>query len=110
MTIPRMPVHGDNVPCSDLACRVRPPRHTGDAVLPGDDGTVDEHTPPSFHDSRRKGDHKGHSRIYGIAHKDLSLLKIEKVRGVQDDPRFSHCHSGSCGLTEDLPRLEEKIP
>jgi len=44
----------------DETCGFRYPGYAGDAVLPGDDGAVDQHAPPPFHDSRGKGDHEGH--------------------------------------------------
>jgi hypothetical protein len=62
--------------------RIRDPGHTGDAILPGDDGAVDKHAPTPFHDSRGKRDDEGHGGVHGVANEDFPVLKMEEKKHV----------------------------
>ena len=101
------PVDREQVTRVDVASGVRHPCDAGQAILPGDDGPVDEHPPAPLHDGGGEGGHEGHAGFEAVADQDLPALKGVEVLGPQSHPGLPHRNPGTGGLTHQLPGLEK---
>ncbi len=83
-------------------------RDAGDAwkaIFPGDDGAMDQHPTPPFHDPSREWDHEGHSGIHSITHEYFPSVEVKHIGWISDYPCFSPRDTWPRRLTDDLPRL-----